>query len=162
MCQKSIGEIYELERTYRYWPRSPYRQTHHQRYTLAVEFIIDLLAHDWTDLEILRNCPDLTHEDIQACLGYASDLLRTEWVYPIEISQEVVWCACWQMKTFLWVRWGSPNLWTRRPVDKRKIAGYHWYRSYGTGPEGKTYSCYFRQRLRRAGFFHKETPQRVE
>jgi uncharacterized protein (DUF433 family) len=56
---------------------------------LAVEFIIDLLAHDWTELEILRNYPDLTHEDIQACLGYASDLLRTERVYPIEISQEV-------------------------------------------------------------------------
>lgn len=55
---------------------------------LAVEFIIDLLAHDWTESEILRNYPGLTHEDIQACLRYASDLLRTEKVYPFEISQE--------------------------------------------------------------------------
>ncbi len=56
---------------------------------LAVEFIIDLLAHDWTESEILRNYPGLTHEDIQACLMYASDLLRTEKVYSVEISQEV-------------------------------------------------------------------------
>ena len=39
---------------------------------LAVEFIIDLLAHDWSEDEILRNYPGLTHEDIQACLSYAS------------------------------------------------------------------------------------------
>ncbi len=56
---------------------------------LAVEFIIDLLAHDWIEAEILRNYPGLTHEDIQACLMYASDLLRTEKVYSVEISQEV-------------------------------------------------------------------------
>ena len=56
---------------------------------LAVELIIDLLAHDWTESEILRNYPGLTHEDIQACLKYASYLLRTERIYPIEISQEV-------------------------------------------------------------------------
>lgn len=56
---------------------------------LAVEFLIDLLAHDWTEAEILRNYPGLTHEDIQACLMYASDLLRTERVYPVEISPEV-------------------------------------------------------------------------
>lgn len=55
---------------------------------LAVEFIIDLLAHDWTESEILRNYPGLMHEDIQACLRYASDLLRAERVYPVEISQE--------------------------------------------------------------------------
>lgn len=56
---------------------------------LAVELIIDLLAHDWTESEILLNYPGLTHEDIQACLMYASDLLRTERVYSVEISQEV-------------------------------------------------------------------------
>ncbi|AKB78930.1 protein of unknown function DUF433 [Methanosarcina horonobensis HB-1 = JCM 15518] len=56
---------------------------------LAVEFIIDLLAHDWTESEILRSYPGLAHEDIQACLMYVSDLLRTERVYPAEISQEV-------------------------------------------------------------------------
>jgi uncharacterized protein (DUF433 family) len=57
---------------------------------LAVELIIDLFAHDWNESEILRNYPSLTHKDIQACLRYASDLLRTERVYPVDISQEVL------------------------------------------------------------------------
>lgn len=55
---------------------------------LAVEFIIDLLAQGWSESDILRNYPGLTQEDIQACLSYASDLLRAERVYPLEISQE--------------------------------------------------------------------------
>jgi uncharacterized protein (DUF433 family) len=45
---------------------------------LTVEFVIDLLAHYWTEPEILRNYLVLTHEDIQACLSYANDLLRTK------------------------------------------------------------------------------------
>ena len=50
---------------------------------LAVEFIIDLLAHGWTEAELLRNYPGLTHEDVQACLGYASATLQAEKVYPM-------------------------------------------------------------------------------
>lgn len=34
---------------------------------LAVEFIIELLANDWTE-EIIRNYPGIQHEDILACL----------------------------------------------------------------------------------------------
>jgi uncharacterized protein (DUF433 family) len=48
---------------------------------LAVEFIIDLLAQGWTEEEILRNYPGITREDIQACLAYASEILRVERVY---------------------------------------------------------------------------------
>ncbi|MFQ5750798.1 MAG: DUF433 domain-containing protein [bacterium] len=55
---------------------------------LAVEFIIDLLAQGWSETEILRNYPGLTQEDIQACLSYASEMLRTEKVYPFELSEE--------------------------------------------------------------------------
>ena len=50
---------------------------------LAVEFIIDLLAQGWTEAELLRNYPGLTHEDVQACLGYASATLQAEKVYPM-------------------------------------------------------------------------------
>lgn len=50
---------------------------------LAVEFIVDLLARGWSEAEILRNYPGLTREDILACLAYASDVLRTEKVYPL-------------------------------------------------------------------------------
>jgi uncharacterized protein (DUF433 family) len=41
---------------------------------LAVDFIIDLLAHGWGESEILRNYPGLTHEDIVACLEYRVNL----------------------------------------------------------------------------------------
>ena len=51
---------------------------------LAVEFIVDLLAQGWSEADILRNYPGLTHEDVLACLNYASSLLRAEKVYPLE------------------------------------------------------------------------------
>jgi len=50
---------------------------------LAVELIIDLLASEWSEEEILRNYPGLTHDDIVACLRYASALLQAEKIYPI-------------------------------------------------------------------------------
>ena len=53
---------------------------------IAVEFVIDLLAQGWPESEILRNYPGLTHEDIQACLLYASKLLKDEKVYPLPTS----------------------------------------------------------------------------
>ena len=53
---------------------------------LAVEFIVDLLAQGWTEAQVLRNYPGLTREDIQACLSYASAVLRTERVYPLELA----------------------------------------------------------------------------
>ena len=53
---------------------------------LAVEFIVDLLAQGWDEAEILRNYPGLTRLDIQACLSYASAILRTERVYPFELT----------------------------------------------------------------------------
>ncbi len=52
---------------------------------LAVEFIVDLLAQGWSEAEILRNYPGLTPEDIKACLLYASDILRSEKVYPLTV-----------------------------------------------------------------------------
>jgi uncharacterized protein (DUF433 family) len=54
---------------------------------LAVEFIIDLLAQGWTDADILRNYPGVTREDIQACLAYASTVLRAEKVYPLAVPE---------------------------------------------------------------------------
>jgi uncharacterized protein (DUF433 family) len=51
---------------------------------LAVEFIIELLAQGWAEPEILRNYPGLTREDIQACLSYASSVLNSEKLYPLQ------------------------------------------------------------------------------
>jgi uncharacterized protein (DUF433 family) len=55
---------------------------------LAVEFIVDLLAQGWPEAEILRNYPGLTHEDILACLSYASAVLRAEKVYPLRLPED--------------------------------------------------------------------------
>lgn len=54
---------------------------------LAVEFIVELLAQDWDESEITRNYPGITHEDISACLKYATNILKAEKVYPFELSQ---------------------------------------------------------------------------
>jgi uncharacterized protein (DUF433 family) len=48
---------------------------------MAVEFVIDLLARGWTTEQILHEYDHLTTEDIQACLAYASDMLKSERVY---------------------------------------------------------------------------------
>ncbi len=53
---------------------------------LAVEFIIDLLAQGWSESEIIRNYPGLLHEDIQACLNYASMILHSERIYPLHVG----------------------------------------------------------------------------
>jgi uncharacterized protein (DUF433 family) len=55
---------------------------------IAVEFVLDLLANGWTESEILLNYPRLTHEDIQACLSYATALIKSERIYPIKVLQE--------------------------------------------------------------------------
>ncbi|MFH1176746.1 MAG: DUF433 domain-containing protein [Acidobacteriota bacterium] len=54
---------------------------------LAVEFIIELLAQGWSEAEVLANYPGLTHQDIQACLGYASAVLKAERVYPLDTAR---------------------------------------------------------------------------
>jgi uncharacterized protein (DUF433 family) len=54
---------------------------------LAVEHVIDLLAQGWPEAEMLANFPGLTHEDIQACLGYASAVLKAERVYPLDSAR---------------------------------------------------------------------------
>lgn len=48
---------------------------------IAVEFVIDLLARGWTTEQILKEYDHLTPDDIQACLAYASEMLKTERVY---------------------------------------------------------------------------------
>ena len=41
---------------------------------LAVEFILELLANNWSEQQILENYPGLTHDDISACLHYATNM----------------------------------------------------------------------------------------
>jgi uncharacterized protein (DUF433 family) len=48
---------------------------------IAVEFVVDLLGRGWTVDQVLREYDHLTAEDIQACLAYASEVLKSERVY---------------------------------------------------------------------------------
>ncbi len=50
---------------------------------LAVEFLLELLAEGWSEADILRNYPGLTHDDLRACWAYACDHLKAEKVYPL-------------------------------------------------------------------------------
>ena len=48
---------------------------------IAVEFVVDLLGRGWTAERILREYDHLAPEDIQACLAYAGEVLKSERVY---------------------------------------------------------------------------------
>lgn len=50
---------------------------------LSVELILDLLAQGWSEDDVLRSYPKLSVADIQACLKYASAVMRSEKVYLI-------------------------------------------------------------------------------
>lgn len=50
---------------------------------LSVEFVVGLLGDGWSEADILRNYPALSHEDVAACLRYAGEVLRAEKVYPL-------------------------------------------------------------------------------
>lgn len=56
-----------------------------KRTRLAVEFVLDLLAQGWTESQIQWSYPGVTHEDLQACLAYASEVLRSQKVYPLRV-----------------------------------------------------------------------------
>jgi uncharacterized protein (DUF433 family) len=49
---------------------------------ISVEFVIGLMADGWAEVEILRNYPGLSRDDLMACLAYARDVLKSEKVYP--------------------------------------------------------------------------------
>ncbi len=50
---------------------------------LSVEFILDLLANDWTIEQILSEYPQLAREDVMAVLKYAAEMAKEKKVYPL-------------------------------------------------------------------------------
>ena len=50
-----------------------------------MEFLVELLAENWTHEQSLSNYPQLTAEDIQAALHYAVEALKQEHVYPLPV-----------------------------------------------------------------------------
>ena len=53
---------------------------------ISVEFVIDLLARGWSTAQVLNEYDHLKPEDVQACLAYASDVLKSEKVYLLPTS----------------------------------------------------------------------------
>ena len=53
---------------------------------LGVDFVLGLLGVGWTEGDVLAQYPGLSHEDITACMAYASEVLGTEKVYPLAVA----------------------------------------------------------------------------
>ena len=51
---------------------------------ISVEFILDLLASDISEEEILEDYPHLTKDDIHACLKYAARSCKNEIYLELE------------------------------------------------------------------------------
>ena len=51
---------------------------------ISVEMIVESLANGWTYEDILESWDHMSREDIQACLAYASAVLKMEFVHPPE------------------------------------------------------------------------------
>jgi len=50
---------------------------------ISVELVIDLLGRGYTADQIREQYDHISAEDIQACLAYASEVLRSEKVYAL-------------------------------------------------------------------------------
>jgi len=50
---------------------------------LAVEKIVELMATGWSEQQIIENYPGLAHDDISACLFYATEILKSERVVAL-------------------------------------------------------------------------------
>lgn len=48
---------------------------------ISVEFVVDLLGRGWSVEQVLAQYDHLTATDVQACLAYASEVLKSERVY---------------------------------------------------------------------------------
>jgi len=50
---------------------------------ISVQFVIELLAQDWAEHDILANYTSVAPGDIRACLAYASSAPSAEKAYPL-------------------------------------------------------------------------------
>ncbi len=50
---------------------------------ISIEFLLELLANNWTHEEIMENYPQIKKEDILAALEYSLFLLKEEHIYII-------------------------------------------------------------------------------
>ena len=53
---------------------------------LSVDFLLGLMAEDWTEQRILENYPQLSHESLQAVFAFTAEIMREEEIYPLKSS----------------------------------------------------------------------------
>ena len=53
---------------------------------ISVEQVLRSLGSGVPEAEILADYPDLTSDDLQACLNYAADLVSSERIYPVAVG----------------------------------------------------------------------------
>ena len=51
---------------------------------ISVEIVMDLLTAGYTPTQITEQYDHLTVEDVHACLGYATEVIRSERVYAVK------------------------------------------------------------------------------
>ena len=51
---------------------------------ISVELVLDLLAGGYTHDQIRQQYDHLTQEDIQACLAYAGEVIRSERMFAVK------------------------------------------------------------------------------
>ena len=51
---------------------------------ISVEIVMDLLTAGYTPTQIIEQYDHLTIDDIQACLAYATEVIRSERVYAVK------------------------------------------------------------------------------
>ena len=49
---------------------------------ITVYEVLEYLASDMTETQILEDFPDLTHEDLKACIAFAADRERRLFIAP--------------------------------------------------------------------------------
>lgn len=54
---------------------------------LAVEKVVELMAAGWSEQQIIENHPGISHDDISACLFYATEVLKSERVVALTSSR---------------------------------------------------------------------------
>ena len=53
---------------------------------LAVEKVVELMAADWSEQQIIENHPGISRDDIAAWLFYASEVLKPERIVTLATS----------------------------------------------------------------------------
>ncbi|MCA9243953.1 MAG: DUF433 domain-containing protein [Phycisphaerales bacterium] len=50
---------------------------------ISVEHVIELMGRGYSVAEVVAQHPHISEHDVQACLAYASYVLKSERVYPL-------------------------------------------------------------------------------